>query len=492
MHTIISFFVGLISLGLQFVFNRLIFFYIVNTDYATVSVISLHLIGFLAGALLAARWRQANLVTPVMALPLLIAIFHIISWRYGLELLPIYGILASLLVAAFTVAFLAGFIIAHLMANQSSAAHSTHIVIADTAGSVVGAVMAGFFLLPFLGLNASFFVFTTLAVTLSLFYIKRAPKIWLTHFTLLIVLIFLPFEGIDQERYRVEGYPLIFTKKDNQAILETLQTPLGILSVIGEDSESLILYTDNMPLCHVETELERNRHNSMWAAGAFSGQYISTKKISAPRIAMIGLGCGLTLAASLEILPNNASIDMIEVNSGIPQITRIFSPYVGDVIADPRVHIHIQDGFKYFMRRADNDLYDAITMDIAWMRDANLTHLYSMEFFQKIHENLTPEGIFVVWTEVFDEHDPAAHIIYATLQSTFPHVGVRQVNGSIFYVAAKQHDILLDIPHRDQLLSQRIRMNSAGAPINKLDHLVLNRMLFGQGIGLYSYRMWQE
>lgn len=46
MHILYAFLVGLVSLGLQFVFNRLIFFYIVNTDYATVSVISLHLIGF--------------------------------------------------------------------------------------------------------------------------------------------------------------------------------------------------------------------------------------------------------------------------------------------------------------------------------------------------------------------------------------------------------------------------------------------------------------
>ncbi len=494
--------VGLVSLGLQFVFNRLIFFYLVNTDYATVSVICLHLTGFLVGALLAKRYvistgekPSAIAVSSFYLLPVVTALSYTLSWRYGMDIMPVTALLAVLGISAFTVAFLGGFIIAVLMATRPNSQQSTLILIADTAGSVIGALLVGFLLLPHFGITTSFLLFIGLTSFITLLTIRTFPFKTLICLALTLIILALPFAfSVSNKQLRAEGLalPYYLTEMDDDIeIVDSIQSPLGILSVtrIGP---AKILRIDNIELCIADT-YSGATETSEYEIGRFPSAFISQQKKPAPKIAIVGLGCGFTLAAALKELPSDANVTLIEVNADMPRMTRHFSEFNNNALDDPRLNLKIKDGFKYFMQgNTAPETYDAVIVDITWMRDATLTHLFSKEFFEAISLTLKKDGIFALWEEGAGISYSISQTIYATLQSVFPYVGFRHVSDSSIYFASNNNSFLSELPEEAILLTEQLRMKSAGAPLNTLDNLVLNRLIFGFNAPNYNLNLYEK
>jgi len=73
----IAFAVGFCSLAGQFIVNRIIFFYVANSEYTAASIIALHLAGFWIGASFARRYHVAirALLAATFALTLVAEVF---------------------------------------------------------------------------------------------------------------------------------------------------------------------------------------------------------------------------------------------------------------------------------------------------------------------------------------------------------------------------------------------------------------------------------
>lgn len=200
-----------------------------------------------------------------------------------------------------------------------------------------------------------------------------------------------------------------------------------------------------------------------------------------PRIAIIGLGCGITLAAALESAQQDLSVETIEINPVIPKATELFMPLLDASSTDARHQLIIDDGFRHFARR-EGALYDAVILDVAWMQNMNATHLFSKEMFQNVKRKMGPEGLFVVWSEEFNPFSPVSQIIFRTMQAVFPIVRVEQADdaATVFYATtapmASRLDAMLkpETVHLTRWLSQA----SSTAPLNTLDDLAMNRSKF--------------
>ena len=148
----LAFAAGFWALAGQFVVNRIVFFYIANSEYTAASIIALHLGGFWFGATIA-RHQTFSTSNLILATLLATATAELLTWRLGAVVfgLPITVALAA--VYGLVLAALSGALIIGLMHDTKQ---SQRVIIADTAGSVVGAIAGGFFLLPLLGIHASF------------------------------------------------------------------------------------------------------------------------------------------------------------------------------------------------------------------------------------------------------------------------------------------------------------------------------------------------
>lgn len=477
----LAFAVGFWALAGQFVVNRIVFFYIANSEYTAATIIALHLAGFWLGATVA---RRRTLATDTLILGTLLATAaaEVLTWRLGAVVFGLPVTVAFAVMYGLVLATLSGAIIIGLMRHDKQ---GQRVIIADTAGSVAGAAAGGFILLPLLGIHASFglllliqgSVWLALRFSRPLLVIERTIAI-ATCTGLLLLQAALPTALNHAPRaIAVDGMPVEEKYAPDNKLRYSARSPYGLISVI-EIGPKLQLNIDGRPLCSTRSTWRsvEDTDISAWVTGSYPVQQAG--KLTGARIANIGLGCGMTMAAMLANAAADANLDVIEINPGMPAAQRNFEPALPHTQDDPRVRLILRDGFRYFADYDGPD-YDAVSIDLAWMQNMNATHLFSVEMYRNIKAHLKPDGVLGVWIEETNPLSPTALIIYRTLAEVFPHV-VADVNHGVvvLYASATRADLSNGLHVDSQRISEYLPEAMPLIPLNRLDNLVMNRTKF--------------
>ncbi len=482
MPIFIAVLVGFWSLGSQFILNRIIFFYVANSEYVAASIISVHLLGFLLGSLAARRVRIGLPWLVGAALAMTVGA-QVLLWTLGVVAFGLAATLGLALVFALAIAGLSGLLTIRLLEDRPPGSSPTPIIVADSAGSVLGAIIGGFILIPRCGLQASFALVALVQVLALLLLTRRnARKLMLGAgaallATVLMVPGLLPAPDADTV-LSVDGLPLQANNHHSRLIAEQ-RSPFGSLSVLENADASREMRVDNRVLCSVPPAARDREATSEWIVGRIPAE-IAAQNSRHPRVAVVGLGCGMTLAAVLQALPETARVDLIEINPQIPDVQRHFRAGLPFNVDDPRAELHLRDGFAYFADLEPGVLYDAVVIDVAWMANMNATHLFSQEMYESIARHMTDRAVLGIWSEETSPVSLVSLILYRTLQSVFQNVQLDTSHDVILFLAAGADapglTAVLD-PLSPRLLGWMAQA-AVHAPINRLDDLVMNRHKF--------------
>jgi spermidine synthase len=119
------------------------------------------------------------------------------------------------------------------------------------------------------------------------------------------------------------------------------------------------------------------------------------------RVLIGGLGMGFSVAAAVERLASDATIDVAELVPAVVEWNRgPLGELAGRPLADPRVHVH--EGDVSELIDAARARWDAILLDVDNGPDA-LGHesnagLYGAAGLRAAHRALRPGGVFGVWS----------------------------------------------------------------------------------------------
>lgn len=477
-----AFAVGFWALAGQFIVNRITFFYIANSEYTAAFIISLHLAGFLLGAAFARRVRTSVslLVATTVVLTFLT---EIITWRLGAVVLGLPLTVAAAAAFGFALAALAGAVIMRLMHGGDDRC-GQRIIIADSAGSVAGAVAGGFYLLPQWGLQASFVAILFIQSMALLAIVVRFRSPVRAAVSVVFILVVLGASTVPPSAVshaprviEVEGMPIEAKTDDADKLLFSARSPYGLISVIDtEDRRQMNI--DGRPLCMTEPRPSpvRIRGLSEWAVGEWPTRLAGSGE--GARLATIGLGCGVTMAALLGTAQMSARLDVIELNPEMPRAQRVFDDALPRNQDDPRFRLIMSDGFRYFAEYQGKP-YDVVAIDVAWMQNMNATHLFSVEMYRNIRRHLNANGILGVWIEEASPFSPTSLIIYRTLKEVFPYVVADASKGAVvLYASPSRTDMANDLDPLSASASEWMSEASALAPVNRLDNLVMNRTKF--------------
>lgn len=120
-----------------------------------------------------------------------------------------------------------------------------------------------------------------------------------------------------------------------------------------------------------------------------------------PRVLIGGLGLGFTLGAALDVLPEGATVVVVEFFEAIVDWNHKFDfESATDRLADPRVEVVVADVVDYL--RKVRQPFDAILLDVdngpdAWTLASN-TRLYDHDGLVRIMKALNPGGLLAVWS----------------------------------------------------------------------------------------------
>lgn len=354
----------------------------------------------------------------------------------------------------------------------------------NTVGSIVGAIVAGFFLLPLLGLENTALVGVLASLTLAVI----AAWVTLPRRKILIGLAFASLVGAI-----VVGLPQPTSLLMHSAI--SGQRMGGSLYYLGvgrsatvtviEDTRGWKLLTNGLPESGVDrVEMPNIRPNET----AWLSLLPTAARPETDRMLIIGLGGAKTLEATAASV---SSIDVIELEEEVV-VANQKMPRPIDPLANPRVSLRLGDA-RGAMHLTDK-LYDAIVSQPSHPWTSGASHLYTREFFELTKSKLEPGGIFVQWIGQGFVDIPLFGSLMAAMSDSFEYVHVyRPVPVALVFMASDQPIDLIETGPRalavgkeafavqgihrvEDLLaswtlgSEGVRALAAGYPLNTDDH----------------------
>jgi len=293
----------------------------------------------------------------------------------------------------------------------------------STVGSVVGTLLIGYVLIPFLP-NSTTMYLTALALMLVAlgYFFGPARKISKLTPVLLTVLAgaAVGYAGVRQDRLHNEEIEELYRGNSNFGLLQVVEW--------GEPDQRSFL---NDYLIQNSYDPKTRQSTSL-----FTYMLHELARAYTPRIEdalCIGLGMGIV---PMGLARDGARVDVVDINPAIlPLAVKYFD------FQPQKVSIHFGDG-RYFISRCAKR-YDTVVLD-AFLGDSSPSHLFTREAFGSMHKILNPGGTVVmnIFGALRGEDEFFTASLAKTLGTVFKNVRVHPSGGGNTFLVASDQDPL--------------------------------------------------
>ncbi|MBM3821284.1 MAG: methyltransferase domain-containing protein [Verrucomicrobia bacterium] len=296
----------------------------------------------------------------------------------------------------------------------------------STLGSVGGAVMIGYVLLPLLPNSITLGLTAALLAVLGLIYALiwgRAGK----HLALPVATLFVS-AAMTAITYRAESHPRFKGMKE----IARHNSNFGQLQVLeGLDSGDPRRIYLNDYLVQNTYDRERKQSTSLFTFMLHGLAKAYTEKLD--RALCIGLGIGIV---PMQLAREGTQVDVVEINPDVIPLAQRYFDF------DPALmKIAVGDGRQYLNQGETR--YDAVILD-AFLGDSSPSHLMTREAFAAMRRRLEPHGVLVI--NSFGDFAAGADFfvgsIDQTLRAVFKQVRIHASgNGNVFFVASDRENL---------------------------------------------------
>jgi len=393
------------------------------------------------------------------------------------------------LAVMFPAAFFAGMtlplITTSLLRRGSGPAAVGQVYAANTAGSILGVLLAVHIGLPLLGLKG--LIVAAAAVDLGLAVVlftavQGAPGRRLIAgagaISLAAVAAALFLVQLNAHEMASGVYRLGSLLPDNQRVFMQRDGKTATISVTGGDA-TVALRTNGKSdgAIHVKGDVPVEDELTMTLMGALP-QFIAPQ---ARRAAVIGFGTGMTTHVLLAA-PALERVDTIEIEPAVLSAAVHFRPFNARALDDPRSAVHFDDAKTYFSSHAER--YDIIVSEPSNPWVSGVSGLFSTEFYRHVRRYLAPGGVFVQWVQLYELTPQLLASVVMALESGFSDYELWLPNtGDLIIVATR--DGALPRLRADALQSAALRTDLERFRIRNLDDLKLHRLGRKAAIGPY-------
>ncbi|MBN1629672.1 MAG: fused MFS/spermidine synthase, partial [Thermoleophilia bacterium] len=426
--------IGFCSLSYEVLWTRVLVVFVPSTTFAFATMLSTFLVGIAVGSSVLSRFAD-RLRSPALALGLIesgiavTALASLTSFSYlGSIAYPLTGTAASwartlsvqfLLPAIIMVvpALLMGAafpIVARMRVADPAAAGSGvgSIYAANTIGSILGSFVTGFVLIPVIGIQISIVMAAcgNLAVAMVAFtrslasQRRRAAWAGAAITAAAVAVAVAPFGrpvaiSPGTEEFESADQKVVFYKEGITSSVTVTKSPDGDVSGFFVDRWLVVGTTYDA----VKT-VRLLGHLPIAAAS------------QARDVAVIGYGMGMT-TWTIALHDEVDSLDVVELSEGVVEGSRFFDNVNHNVLEDPRVSLHVDDGRNFLLMSRKQ--YDVISCDPIHPAGGSGA-LYTSDFFQLARDRLRPGGAMVQYLPFHKMSLFDFKMLIRTFQSVFP------------------------------------------------------------------------
>ncbi len=409
---------GFALLALEVVWFRFLLLYVVSESSSFAAMLAVVLAGIATGGLVGGALLRRDPVFAEWAAPVaaLAAVCGVVSyaavpfvWSDPTRTANSGGELLRLaLPLMFPVSLLSGVLFTVLGAALRRAAPSAaraagSLAFANTLGAALGSLVAGFALLPLLGMERSLFALCALYLALAAALLLAggaARRVgWAGCAAALVAAALFPFGAMRDVHLR-------------GSVERHLGPGGGVLVGVRETPTETIAYLENHAFG------EPHSHRLITNGYSMSASYVTARRYMKlyvywpaalhPELEsalLISYGVGST-AKALTDTESLRRIDVVDISRDVLEMSDLVHPVASEhPLRDPRVAVHIEDG-RYYLEASERR-YDLITGEPPPPNVRGVVNLYTREHFERVHRRLAPGGIATYWLPIQSLSDRA-------------------------------------------------------------------------------------
>ena len=355
------------------------------------------------------------------------------------------------------------------------------IYLVNTMGSVLGAVGAGFWLIPRLGMQKSLVMSAAMYCLVALIVVMKMLKSrLLVKGLVFIVCVTLVMIGWWMPRWNVRvlnsgAYVYANHYLENDPDLDQLDEV-----VFYKEGELATVMVTKAKAGHLSLKIDGK-------TDAGTGEDMNTQLIlghlpmlvhqKPEDVLVIGLGSGVSLGA-VEQHDWLKTVEAVEIESAVVEAAEYFTEANDNALKDPRLKLIMADGRNYSLMT--DKRYDVITAEPSnpWM--TGNANLFTKEQFEIYKGRLKPGGVMLQWAHTYDLTGDSFKTILATFQQVFPHTTVWQnFEGTDIFLMGTEESLVVDLDlWRERIEEEKVRVDLAQVylddPLMFLSRMVLD------------------
>ncbi len=429
---------GGIALGYEVVWSQAIVQFLSTRTFAFTVVLATYLAGLAIGSALAARhagrvrdpWGVFGLLVAAAGLVALLEFVllgewllraqgSLSAWVQGLTASPLMAACASFALAAVSVVFVPTLLLGaafpfvlRVSVDARRVGSGVGAVVAlNTLGGIAGTVLAGFVLVPQLGLVRTMSVLAVAASVIGITAVALGRDVrpmarWAVPMLGVLAVIaaaMAPVDRLASLLARARGGELVFYEEGRGATV-------AVVEQTSSQNRFKRLYIQGVSNSgDAMTSLRYMRLQALLPLIVHNGTPKSTL--------VIGLGTGITAGATLAW----PGLDHRVVAELLPPVARAASQFAGNfgVADDPRMDIRLRDGRRELLRSAQQ--YDLITLEPPPPSAAGVVNLYSTDFYRLAAARLQPGGLVAQWLPLPTQNNEDTRMLVRSFLDVFPH-----------------------------------------------------------------------
>jgi spermidine synthase len=292
----------------------------------------------------------------------------------------------------------------------------------NTLGAIVGAITAGFWLMPRLG---SFHLLAaTAGVNLALagaipFNSALRPT-WKTlavagNVLLLIAAAFVGFSNYFYDPAVASFNTMMYWNLYDRPL--TLRENAHALDIVyfrdGLNANISVARTGDYIALRTNGKVDASNHD---ATTQLLLGHLAALAHPPRRVLLVGFGSGMT-ASALAGYPELERLDVVEIEPAVVGAAPLLAQLNRNVLLDPRVHVTFDDARNFLFTTREK--YDLIISEPSNPWIAGVATLFTREFYAAVRGRLAPGGVFVQWMQAYSLYPEDLCMLFATFLSEF-------------------------------------------------------------------------
>jgi spermidine synthase len=431
---------GLCALGLEVLWTRALVYYLDNSTHAFTTMLTAFLLGIALGGAVVTRFidRRVPLLGvfglvevligffSLMAVPILArsspvltgldreTIDALLFWKWtGLRFLESLTVmLLPTTLMGMTVPLAAKISTRKLKWLGGSLGR---VYAANTVGGVAGALIAGFVLVPTLGVSRGLVLLAACSAVIGTVLLLADPAMTRrTAHRIVVAAVMLLAFGVGS--WLTRGRMVFASYREQADSAEVLWYREGVgstVKVYRNRKGDRLLSIDGFPVAGTSLGM-------LDAQESLGNLPLLLSDVPSPRVNLIGFGVG---GASWEVLQYDvARVDCVELVPAVIQAAGWFDDVNHGVLDQARYNLIMGDGRNYAL--TTDSTYDVISVDATSPQMAGNGSLYTVEFYKLVRSHLSERGLAVQWLPFHLLSDAQVRMTARTFMEVFPHTSL--------------------------------------------------------------------